>query len=139
MKRSKFILILASTALIGAAAPTLAGSLQSAPPQRVPSTTQDAVRETSASVNLSATGGRGNGLDRFPPPGSWVLSAETTLVNFGPATYTRCQIFAGGAQIASGAVTIGDQRFQEQTRRPPLSLDEDCSAQWRAASTSEQG
>jgi hypothetical protein len=67
------------------------------------------LRERHISVDLSATGGQKVRVLSFTlPAGSWVLSAEASLVNFGPATFARCQITADGVQIASGTVTIGD-------------------------------
>jgi hypothetical protein len=71
--------------------------------------TTDALAETSSSTNLSTSGGQPVTLTSLSlPAGSWVLSSETTLVNFGPSDYTRCQILAGGNQIASGTTMVGD-------------------------------
>jgi len=101
---------MAIAALVGAAVPTLAASLHATSPSRiVTSTARDALRERHVAVDLSATGGQKVTILSFTlPAGSWILSAEATLVNFGPATYARCQITADGTQIASGTTTVGD-------------------------------
>jgi hypothetical protein len=60
-------------------------------------------------MNLSKTGGEGVTLTSLTlPAGSWVVSAEATLVNFGPSDFARCQIYANGKQIASGATMVGN-------------------------------
>jgi hypothetical protein len=110
MKRGRLVVAMALAGLVGAAVPTLAASYHAASPPRIVSgTARDALRERHVSVDLSATGGQKVRVLSFTlPAGSWVLSAEATLVNFGPATYARCQITADGVQIASGTTTIGD-------------------------------
>jgi hypothetical protein len=44
------------------------------------------------------------------PAGSWVLTSQLTVVNFGRADYFRCKIVIGAKQIASGASTVGTPR-----------------------------
>ena len=119
MKRTRLVLSVTLAAIIGAvvatALPTLAAP--EAPPI-VPGTAQDALVESDASINLSRTGGeRVTIVAMTLPAGSWVLTAETTLVNFGPATFARCQIIAGGQQIASGATTVGDETLPAANAR----------------------
>jgi hypothetical protein len=75
----------------------------------VTSTTKDALSETTASVNLSKVGGTPVVIASLSlPKGSWVVSSEETLVNFGPSDYTRCRIDANGSQIASGTTMVGN-------------------------------
>jgi len=69
----------------------------------------DALAETHSNMNLSTTGGGEVTITSLSlSPGSWVVSAEATLVNFGPSDFTRCQITANGSQIASGTTMVGN-------------------------------
>jgi hypothetical protein len=69
----------------------------------------DKLAETSSNMNLSTVGGQDTTiLSMTLPAGSWVISSEDTLVNFGPSDYTRCQIVAAGKQVASGSTMVGD-------------------------------
>lgn len=71
--------------------------------------TRDALVETHVSHDLSHTGGQKVTIISFRlPAGAWVISSQATLVNFGPSDFTRCQIRAAGAQIASGTTMVGD-------------------------------
>jgi hypothetical protein len=75
----------------------------------VPSAATDAVAETSSSVPLSQSGGVPVTVTSLSlPAGSWVFSSEATLVSWSPSDYARCQITAGGNQIASGTTMVGD-------------------------------
>ncbi len=84
----------------------------SASPRRaaVTSPPKDVLAETSSNTNLSTVGGQETTVISMTlPAGSWVITSEDTLVNFGPSDYFRCAIQAPGTtQIASGSSMVGD-------------------------------
>lgn len=87
----------------------LAGVGYAASNLTVPPGTTDALVESPANMNLSTTGKKSVVVDQMSlPAGSWVLSSEATVVNFGPSDYVRCEVYAGGHQIASGATMVGN-------------------------------
>jgi Flp pilus assembly protein CpaB len=103
MRKTRIAAVAAAAALVPV------GGAAYAALNTVPTTANDAVAETSASVPLSQSGGTPVTVTSLSlPAGSWVLSSELSLVSWGPSDYTRCQIVANGNQIASGTTMVGD-------------------------------
>ena len=75
----------------------------------VSGTSKDAVSESATNTNLSTTGGAPVTITQMTlPSGAWVVSAEATLVNFGPSDYVRCKIEENGTQVAAGTSMVGN-------------------------------
>jgi hypothetical protein len=75
----------------------------------VTSTTKDALTENATGLNLSTTGGTPVTITSMTlPSGAWVVSADPTVVNFGPSDYFRCLITENGVQVAGGATMVGN-------------------------------
>jgi hypothetical protein len=65
---------------------------------------QDAYVQSSAIKYLSASAGvRTNIVSVTLPPGSWILTAEATLVTFGEGQVVRCGVFAGSQVLQQTA------------------------------------
>lgn len=72
-------------------------------------TSQDVVRQTSSGVLLSTTGGVPTTvISETVPAGSWVLSANATLVSWEPSDYTRCTLYAGETAVGGATTMIGN-------------------------------
>lgn len=100
--RIKYLLRVSIIALLAAA--VLTGGAGAAP--LVPSNSTDFVKSSGGQVPLSPSGGVNVVVVSLAlPAGSWVLSAEAALVNFGPSDYTRCAMFKGSNQIAQTGTT----------------------------------
>jgi hypothetical protein len=96
-------------ACVIASALTLGGVAFASSSAPVSPAAQDVIGGTSSGTNLSTTGGVHVTLVTLTlPAGSWVVSSQTTIVNFGPSDYFRCQITAGGVEIGSGTTMVGD-------------------------------
>ncbi len=68
----------------------------------------DTIVTTSASVNLSATGGVVTTIASIKlQRGEYVLRASGDLVSFVPSDYTRCKIMVGSHQIAAVSTIVG--------------------------------
>ncbi|GAA0394744.1 hypothetical protein [Streptomyces luteireticuli] len=71
-------------------------------------TSQDVVRQTSSGVLLSVTGGVPTTvISETVSAGSWVLSANATLVSWEPSDYTRCTLYAGETAVGGATSMIG--------------------------------
>jgi hypothetical protein len=75
----------------------------------VSSTASDAVRKSTANINLSTVGGAPTTIVSMTlPAGSWVLSSTESAVNFGPSDYLRCNIMRGGTSLVGNTTMVGD-------------------------------
>ncbi|WP_058041812.1 hypothetical protein [Streptomyces roseifaciens] len=71
-------------------------------------TGQDVVRQSSSAVQLSTAGGAHTTVvSESVPAGSWVLSANATLVSWGPSDYTRCMLYSGNTNIGGASTIVG--------------------------------
>ena len=90
--------------LVGATAGiTYAAQTESA----VNASTSDALITTSASTNVSIVPTMVESMKL--PKGTWVLHADSTVVNFGPSDFARCTIFSGGGAVNAHATMVGIQ------------------------------
>jgi hypothetical protein len=74
----------------------------------VTSSTSDALVTTTASTNLSASGGVSTVVESMKvPKGTWVLHADNTVVNFANSDYTRCALVSGTTSLNAHATMVG--------------------------------
>ena len=73
----------------------------------VNASTSDALVTTSASTNLSIVNTVVESMKL--PKGTWVLHADSTVVNFGPSDYARCTLFSGDGAVNAHATMVGNQ------------------------------
>ncbi|MEW2033361.1 hypothetical protein AB0901_23015 [Streptomyces roseifaciens] len=70
---------------------------------------QDVVRQSTSAVQLSTAGGAHTTvISESVPAGSWVLSANATLVSWGPSDYTRCMLYTGNTNIGGASTVVGN-------------------------------
>lgn len=99
-------LLAGSVLLTGSASAGAVGPAVSAPEL---ATSQDVVRQSSSVVQLSATGGVPTAvIYQSLPAGSWVLSANASLVSWAPSDYTRCNLYVGDTIVGGATAMVGD-------------------------------